>query len=289
MRLATLETDGGPRVVGVSVEEAGARYVPLQAVDAMLPGSVRQLLARDDGLALAAAAMEKGLREGRFIEGRLLAPVPDPGKVICIGLNYRDHAVESGAEIPSEPVCFSKFSHTVIGPGAAIELPAAAKRVDYEAELVVVIGRRGKNIPEADASSYVAGYMNGHDVSARDWQIGRPGGQWLLGKTPDTVAPTGPWLVTADEIADPQNLDMFLDVNGERCQTGSTKTMIFPVAHVVSYLSQFMALEPGDVITTGTPPGVGLGMKPQRFLKDGDEMRLGIAGLGEQRQKVVGG
>jgi 2-keto-4-pentenoate hydratase/2-oxohepta-3-ene-1,7-dioic acid hydratase in catechol pathway len=214
------------------------------------------------------------------VNGTLLAPIPRPGKVICIGLNYRDHAAESGAEIPSEPVCFSKFSQAIIGPEAAIILPPVANKVDYEAELVVVVGRRGKFIAERDARAYVAGYMNGNDVSARDWQLGRPGGQWLLGKTPDTFAPTGPYLVTADEVADPQQLAISLTLNGETMQTSNTRELIFGIDRLVSHLSQLITLEPGDVIFTGTPPGVGQARKPPVFLKPGDTVEVQIEGLG---------
>lgn len=217
---------------------------------------------------------------------RIAAPVARTGHFIAIGLNYADHAAETGAKIPEEPIVFSKAPSSLSGPNDDVLLPKGSVKSDWEVELAVVIGERCDYVEEKDALSHVFGYTLCNDVSEREYQAER-GGQWIKGKSAPTFGPLGPWIVTTDEIADPQNLDMFLDVNGERMQTGNTKTMIFSVAHVISYLSQFMVLEPGDVITTGTPPGVGLGMKPQRFLKDGEEMHLGIAGLGEQRQKVV--
>ncbi|MCV0398121.1 MAG: fumarylacetoacetate hydrolase family protein [Rhizobiaceae bacterium] len=217
---------------------------------------------------------------------RIGAPLSRPGHFIAIGLNYADHAAETGAAIPAEPIVFSKAPSCLSGPNDDVLLPRGSVKSDWEVELAVVIGRRCDYVEEKDALSHVFGYALCNDVSEREYQVER-GGQWIKGKSAPTFGPLGPWLVTADEIADPQALDMFLDLNGERVQTGNSSTMIFTVAQIVSYLSRFMALEPGDVITTGTPPGVGMGMKPQRFLKDGDEMRLGIAGLGEQRQKVV--
>lgn len=217
---------------------------------------------------------------------RIGAPVSRIGHFIAIGLNYADHAAETGASIPSEPIVFSKAPSSLSGPDDDVLLPRGSEKLDWEVELAVVIGTRCDTVAEADALSHVLGYALCNDVSERAWQAER-GGQWIKGKSGPTFGPLGPWIATADEIADPQALDMFLDVNGERCQTGNTRTMIFSVAHVVSYLSQFMVLEPGDVITTGTPPGVGLGMKSPRFLKAGDRIHLGIAGLGEQRQIVV--
>jgi len=217
---------------------------------------------------------------------RLGPPIARTGHFIAIGLNYADHAAESGMPIPSEPIIFSKAPSSLSGPNDDVIIPRSSVKSDWEVELAIVIGEHCHDVEEDEALSMVLGYAVCNDVSEREFQAER-GGQWIKGKSAPTFGPLGPWLVTRDEIDDPQNLDMFLDVNGERCQTGNTKTMIFPVAHIVSYVSQFMALEPGDIITTGTPPGVGMGMKPQRFLKAGDEMRLGIAGLGEQRQKVV--
>ncbi len=217
---------------------------------------------------------------------RIGAPVSRIGHFIAIGLNYADHAAETGAPIPKEPIVFSKAPSCLSGPNDDVMLPKGSVKSDWEVELAVVIGKRCDYVEEKDALHHVFGYLLCNDVSEREYQAER-GGQWIKGKSAPTFGPLGPWIVTPDELGDPQKLDMFLDVNGKRAQTGSTATMIFTVRQIVSYLSQFMILEPGDVITTGTPPGVGLGMKPPVFLKDGDEMHLGIAGLGEQRQKVV--
>lgn len=205
------------------------------------------------------------------------------GKFICIGLNYADHAAESGMPIPSEPVVFMKATSAICGPNDTVLIPRDSVKTDWEVELGVVIGKGGKYIEEADALSHIAGYCVVNDVSEREFQIER-GGTWDKGKGADTFGPIGPWLVTADEVADPQNLGMWLDVDGKRYQDGSTRTMIFGVAHVVSYLSRFMSLQPGDVISTGTPPGVGMGQKPAIYLRPGQTMRLGIEGLGEQKQ-----
>jgi len=207
---------------------------------------------------------------------------------IAIGLNYSDHAAEAGMPIPKEPIVFNKAPSCIVGPNDDIMLPKGSQKTDWEVELAIVIGQRARYLAKKDALDVVAGYCIANDVSEREFQIERGGGQWTKGKGCETFGPLGPWLVTTDEVPDPQKLDMWLDVNGQRMQTGSTKTMIFGVAHIVWYLSQFMVLEPGNVIATGTPPGVGLGMKPEpKFLKAGDVVKLGIAGLGEQEQKVV--
>ncbi|TNF19737.1 MAG: FAA hydrolase family protein [Rhodobacteraceae bacterium] len=216
---------------------------------------------------------------------RIGACVGQVGKFICIGLNYADHAEESGMEVPAEPVIFMKATSAICGPNDDVVLPQGTEKGDWEVELGVVIGTPAKNVPEAEALAHVAGYCVINDVSERAFQL-EHGGQWVKGKSADTFGPTGPWLVTRDEVADPGNLSMWLEVNGEKVQDGSTKTMVFGVAHVVSYLSRYMSLQPGDIISTGTPPGVGLGMTPPRFLKAGDEMRLSIEGLGEQHQQV---
>ncbi len=208
------------------------------------------------------------------------------GKFICIGLNYSDHAAETGAAVPSEPIIFMKASSAIVGPDDDVLIPRGSQKTDWEVELAVVIGRTAKYVPEAEALDYVAGYCVAHDVSERAFQIERQG-QWTKGKSCDTFGPIGPWLVTKDEVADPQNLKMWLKVNGQTMQDGSSKTMVYGVAHLVSYLSRFMSLQPGDVISTGTPPGVGMGMKPPRYLKAGDVVELGIEGLGEQTQKVI--
>ncbi|MEP3334375.1 fumarylacetoacetate hydrolase family protein [Sedimentitalea sp.] len=217
---------------------------------------------------------------------RMGACVGKVGKLIGIGLNYSDHAAESGLPVPSEPIIFMKATTAISGPYDPVELPHSAQKTDWEVELAFVIGTRAKHVSEADALSHVAGYCICNDVSDRGWQIEREG-QWMKGKSHDTFAPLGPWLVTADELEDPGSLDMTLDVNGTRRQDGSSSTLIFGIAHLVHYLSGFMTLEPGDVITTGTPPGVGLGMKPPVYLKHGDVMELAIAGLGRQQQTVT--
>ena len=217
---------------------------------------------------------------------RFGVPVAGIGKLVAIGLNYSDHAAESGMPIPKEPIVFMKAITSLNGPNDDVMLPKDASKADWEVELGVVIGTKAQYVSEREALSHVAGYCIVNDVSERAFQLER-GGSWDKGKGCDTFAPVGPWLVTRDEITHPQRLGMWLDVNSQRCQTGNTKTMIFPVAKIISYLSRFMTLMPGDVIATGTPPGVGMGMKPQRFLMPGDEMHLGIDGLGEQRQKVV--
>lgn len=219
---------------------------------------------------------------------RIGSCVGRPGKYICIGLNYSDHAAEAGMDLPPEPIVFFKATSAVCGPNDDIEIPRGSTKTDWEVELGVVIGKHAKYVDEADALEYVAGYCLTNDVSERAFQL-EYSGQWVKGKSADTFGPTGPWLVTRDEIADPQNLSMWLDVNGKRYQDGSTKTMVYGVAFVVSYLSRFMSLQPGDIISTGTPPGVGMGQKPQVFLKPGDVMELGIEGLGTQHQKLVQG
>lgn len=217
---------------------------------------------------------------------RIGSPISRTGHFICIGLNYADHAAETGAAIPSEPIIFSKAPSALQGPNDDVMLPKGSVKSDWEVELAVVIGKAAEYVSEAEALSHVLGYAICNDMSEREYQIER-GGQWIKGKSAPTFGPLGPWLVTPDEVKDVQNLAMELDLNGQPAQRGSTKTMIFGVAHLISYTSRFMRLEPGDVITTGTPPGVGMGRKPPLYLKTGDTMRLSIAGLGEQRQKVV--
>ena len=217
---------------------------------------------------------------------RLGSPVSGVGKFIAIGLNYADHAAESGLPIPKEPIMFMKATSCIQGPNDPVMLPKGSVKTDWEVELGVVMGAQARYVPQKDALRFVAGYCAVNDVSEREFQIER-GGTWDKGKGCDTFGPLGPWLVTRDDVSNPQKLGMWLDVNGQRVQTGSTKTMIFSVAKIVSYVSRFMTLMPGDVITTGTPPGVGMGRKPPLFLKKGDVMRLGIDGLGEQCQVVV--
>jgi 2-keto-4-pentenoate hydratase/2-oxohepta-3-ene-1,7-dioic acid hydratase in catechol pathway len=208
------------------------------------------------------------------------------GKFICIGLNYSDHAAETGAKVPPEPIIFMKATSAICGPCDPIIIPRSSEKTDWEVELAVIIGTKAKYVSEAEALGHVAGYAVTNDVSERAFQTERSG-QWTKGKSCDNFGQIGPWLVTRDEVPDPQNLSMWLTVNGERMQNGSTRTMVYGVAYLVSYLSQFMTLHPGDVISTGTPPGVGLGMKPPRYLKPGDVVELGVEGLGQQRQDVI--
>ncbi len=212
--------------------------------------------------------------------------ITSPGKFVAIGLNYSDHAAEVGADIPKEPIMFMKATSSMCGPNDDVEIVSGSKKLDWEVELGIVIGKEAKHISESQSQDHILGYCLVNDVSEREWQIEKMG-QWVKGKSHDTYGPTGPYLVTKDEIKDINNLKMILDVNGERMQTGNTSTMIFNVDIIVSYVSKFMSLQPGDIITTGTPPGVGMGRKPQVFLKAGDEMKLSIENLGEQNSKVV--
>lgn len=283
MRLISYQGESGPRAAGV---RDGA-YIDLNQADASLPADMKSLLALGpDGLRRAAAATAKGTPLDKA-KVKLLAPVPDPEKVICIGLNYADHAAESGSDIPSQPVVFSKFLTAVRAHGDPIVLPKLSTKVDYEAELVVVIGQGGRNIPREKALAHVFGYTCGHDVSARDWQKGSPGGQWLLGKSFDSFAPFGPELVTADEVGDPGVLDICLRLNGQTMQNSNTRQLIFPVDHLVSFVSGVFTLKPGDVIFTGTPPGVGAARKPPVWLKAGDVAEIEIERIGLLRNPVV--
>ena len=245
-----------------------------------------------DGLALSDAVFAQ-LRKVRLETLPILPPasrigpcVADVGKFICIGLNYADHAAETGAEVPHEPVIFFKATSAICGPNDKLEIPRKSEKTDWEVELGIVIGKHAKYVTEEDAMDHIAGYCVVHDVSERGFQL-EGTGQWVKGKSADTFGPIGPWLVTRDEIPEPQNLTMWLDVNGEAMQRGSTSTMIFGVAYIVSYLSQFMSLQPGDVISTGTPPGVGLSRTPPRYLRAGDVVSLGIQGLGNQKQVCI--
>ncbi|WMT85902.1 fumarylacetoacetate hydrolase family protein [Pelagibacterium sp. 26DY04] len=271
--------------------EAGAEKPGLLAED----GTIRDLSAHvgdiagevlsPEGLAALARIDAASLPE---VSGnpRLGPCVAGTGKFICIGLNYSDHAAETGATVPPEPIIFMKATSAIVGPNDDVEIPRTSEKTDWEVELGVVIGKTAKYVSEDEAMDYVAGYCVVNDVSERAFQAERHG-QWTKGKSADTFGPTGPWLVTKDEVADPQNLAMWLEVNGHRYQDGSTKTMVYGVRYLVSYLSQFMSLRPGDIISTGTPPGVGLGQNPKVFLKVGDVMELGIEGLGTQRQRCV--
>jgi len=244
--------------------------------DALHPESLKKLQSLD----LESLPMVKD-------DVRLGACVAGIGKFICIGLNYSDHAAESGMDVPPEPVIFAKFTSAVCGPNDDVIIPKGSKKTDWEVELGVVIGKVAKNVTEAEALEYVAGYFVVNDLSEREYQLERSG-QWVKGKSCDTFGPIGPWLVTRDEVPNPQDLDIWLEVDGHRYQNGNTKTMVYSVAHIVSYLSKFFSLQPGDVISTGTPPGVGLGQKPVPvYLQSGQTMRLGIAGLGVQQQLSV--
>jgi 2-keto-4-pentenoate hydratase/2-oxohepta-3-ene-1,7-dioic acid hydratase in catechol pathway len=245
------------------------------ANETLAPESVASLSKTDLS---ALPLVEVGVRIGPCVSG--------VGKFICIGLNYADHAAESGLEVPSEPVVFMKATSAICGPNDPVIIPRNSQQTDWEVELGVVIGKRAKYVSEESAMDYVAGYCLINDVSEREFQT-KHEGQWTKGKSADNFGPIGPWLVTTDEIPDPQNLDMWLRVNGQTRQDGSTKTMVYGVAHCVSYLSRFMSLQPGDIISTGTPPGVGMGMKPPSYLKPGDQIELGIKGLGEQHQTVI--
>ncbi|MEN1678120.1 MAG: fumarylacetoacetate hydrolase family protein [Planctomycetota bacterium] len=245
------------------------------AGDALLPATMEKLAAVDPA---SLPAVKGNPRLGPCVAGT--------GKFLCIGLNYADHAAESGMELPPEPVLFMKATSAIVGPNDDVEIPRGSNKTDWEVELGVVIGQTAKHVTEADALKHVAGYCVVNDLSEREFQLERAG-QWVKGKSCDTFAPIGPYLVTPDEVADPQDLSLWLEVDGHRYQNGSTKTMVFGVAHLVSYLSRFMSLHPGDIISTGTPPGVGLGQDPPTYLKPGQTMRLGIEGLGEQEQRTV--
>jgi 2-keto-4-pentenoate hydratase/2-oxohepta-3-ene-1,7-dioic acid hydratase in catechol pathway len=285
MRLVTYASDRGPRVAALHQET----IVDLQQADPALPSCPKAFLA---GGPAAIQRAERLLASGRPLPQpagpvRLLAPIPSPEKVLCIGLNYADHARESGAEPPPEPVLFNKFPTAVTAHEAPIVLPRLSRQVDYEAELVVVIGRGGRHIPVAEAAGHVAAYCCGNDVSARDWQLHKPGGQWLAGKSFDTFAPCGPWLVTADEIPDPARLRIQLRLNGRVMQDSNTAQFIFSVEKLVSYVSGICTLTAGDLLFTGTPPGVGFARKPPVFLQPGDVVEVEIERLGVLRNPVV--
>ena len=261
-----LLVDGQLRDLGAVISDVGG--------DALLP----ETLARLQTLAPSTLPLVEG-------SPRLGPCVGNVGKVVCVGLNYRDHAIEANMTIPAEPILFLKPTSSIIGPNDDIEIPLDAEKTDWEIELGIVIGKPGKYVPVERALGHVAGYCVVNDLSERSFQLER-GGQWDKGKGCDTFGPVGPWLVTPDEAGDPQQLQMWLEVNGKRFQNGNTRTMVFNVAYLIHYLSQFMTLYPGDIVSTGTPPGVGMGQKPPVYLKPGDTIRLGIDGLGEQQQQV---
>jgi 2-keto-4-pentenoate hydratase/2-oxohepta-3-ene-1,7-dioic acid hydratase in catechol pathway len=289
MRLATIQTPAGPRSAVLHKNF----YIDLHAADPALPASVRSLLEGGPALMLRAAEAVARANTGdpkvAYAAGdvRLLPPIPDPPKILCIGLNYRDHAAETGAPLPRDPVVFSKFTTALVGHEAPIHLPAVSHEVDYEAELVLVVGKGGRNLPVASARDHLAGYMVGHDVSARDWQLKKDGKQWLLGKTFDTFAPAGPVLVTADEVPDPHVLNIRLRLNGQVMQDSNTRQMLFRAEDLLAYISQVVTLQTGDLIFTGTPPGVGIARKPPVYLKGGDVVEVEIEGLGVLRNPVV--
>lgn len=282
MKLLTYQAGDNAPQVGIALDE---KIAPIDTIDSSFTGlTLMQVLSQlpklKEGLARAEFTLESS-------DVRICAPISNPEKIICIGLNYADHAAESNAEIPSEPVVFNKFPTALRGPNESIELPPQSDSVDYEAELVVVIGREGKNISEVNALDYVAGYMCGHDVSARDWQKHKPQGQWLCGKSFDSFAPIGPYLVTADEVSDPHNLNVKFRLNGTEMQNSNTSQFIFNINQLLSYLSQVCTLKPGDLLFTGTPPGVGAARNPKVFLQPGDVAEVEIEGLGVLRNPVV--
>jgi len=283
MRLVTYRSPQGPRVAAVGQGQC----IDLNAADSTLPACPKQLLARgSETLARAAEAVAAG--EGVPMEDlELLPPIPNPEKLICVGLNYADHAKEGGREPPNEPVLFNKFPTALGGEGTPIVLPQLSREVDFEAELVVVIGPGGRRIPRQKAFEHVAAYCCGNDISARDWQTRKPGGQWLLGKSFDTFAPVGPMLTTADEVPDPGKLRIQLRLNGETMQDSNTSQLIFPVDELIAYVSAVCTLSPGDLLFTGTPPGVGFARKPPVFLKPGDSLEVEIEGLGVLHNPVV--
>lgn len=281
MRLMSYLTADGPHVAAAR----GNEHVDLTRGG--LPASMRELLALGDEGLRRAAQVAAAAPAADVAGWKLLPPVPDPQKVICIGLNYADHAREGGVEPPEEPVLFNKFPTALIAHGDSIVLPRESQEVDYEAELVVVIGRGGRHIARQRAYEHIAGYCPGHDVSARDWQLRKPGKQWLLGKTFDTFAPSGPALVTGDEVPRPGKLRVQFRLNGQTMQDSNTEQFIFPIDELVAYVSQVCTLLPGDLIYTGTPPGVGFARKPPVFLKPGDVAEVEIEQLGVLKNPVV--
>lgn len=287
MKLVTFTHEGKTRI-GVLTGKKGDTVVDLSVAAPNLPKNLKSFLAAGASALTKAQTAAKSPPAGSTLklkDVKLRAPILDPGKIICIGLNYRDHAAESNAAIPPHPIVFAKYANAVLDPGEAIVLPKNSQQVDYEAEFGVVIGKRARHVSEADALQYVGGYLPFHDVSARDFQMRTS--QWSMGKTFDTFAPFGPALTTADEIADPQSLDIQLSINGEVLQKSNTSNLIFTVQQLIADLSSVMTLEPGDVIATGTPGGVGAARKPARWLKAGDVVRIEIEKLGALENPVV--
>jgi 2-keto-4-pentenoate hydratase/2-oxohepta-3-ene-1,7-dioic acid hydratase in catechol pathway len=287
MRFATVHVPGGSRPVVVD----GDQYLSFPDSDHSIPGNMRDALENWTHVRFMAEQLlrDPNAKRTPLADATILPPVPNPRKIICLGLNYADHAKEGGVPIPKDPVLFSKYATALIGHGQDIVLPPVSQEVDYEAELVVVVGERGRNVPAEKGMDYVAGYTIGHDVSARDWQMRKDGKQWMVGKTFDTFAPTGPVFVTKDEVPDPHNLGIRLRLNGETMQDSNTRQMIFPIGQVIAYLSLVFTIEPGDLIFTGTPPGVGFARKPPVFLRGGDVVEVEIDGLGVLRNPVIQG
>ncbi len=284
MRLVTFSHRGLRRLGARS----GDSIIDFSAADPSIPTTMREFLeAGDNAISRARAVIDRGDHAISETDVSIHAPIDNPEKIICIGLNYADHAAESGMPIPDEPIVFSKYASSIIGPDENIVAPSASSQVDYEVELVVVIGKRGRNISEEDALNHVAGYMVGHDVSARDYQLEKPGAQWMMGKTFDTFAPIGPDLVTTDDVPDPHNLGIRCILNGETVQDSNTSQLIFGVPKLIAYLTHVFTLAPGDLIFTGTPPGVGMGREPQLWLKHGDQVICEIDGLGRLENPVV--
>ena len=286
MRLLTFEHKGVRRV-GVRSKDG---IIDLNRVDAGIPSDMRGLLSGGEGVMSAARkALDRG--DGAIPESdvRVLAPIYDPQKIVCIGLNYLDHAKECGMPIPEEPVVFSKYPTTIVGPGEEVVKPPETQKMDYEVEFVAVVGKGGHRIPESEALAHIAGYTVGNDVSARDYQLEKPQGQWMMGKTFDTFAPIGPEIVTSDEIGDPHSLGVRCVLNGETVQESNTNQLIFRVDKLVAYLSHVFTLTPGDLIFTGTPGGVGMGRTPQLWLKPGDRVVCEVDGIGRLENPVVAG
>lgn len=284
MRLVTF-THQGQRRLGA---RSGDSIIDLSTADPSIPSTMKEFLeAGDNAISAAQTVIDSGTHAISATDVTIHAPIDNPEKIICIGLNYADHAAESSMPIPEEPIVFSKYASSIIGPDENIVAPSASSQVDYEVELVVVIGKSGRNISEEDALDHVAGYMVGHDVSARDYQLEKPGTQWMMGKTFDTFAPIGPDLVTTDDVPDPHNLGIRCILNGETVQDSNTSQLIFGVPKLIAYLAHVFTLTPGDLIFTGTPHGVGMGREPQLWLKHGDLVICEIDGLGRLENPVI--
>ena len=283
MRLVTFREGNADRIGARS----GDQIIDLSTADSSIPSDMRSFLeAGEPALSAASTAVALGGSSFSANDVKILAPISNPEKVVCIGLNYADHAAESGMDIPPEPVVFSKYASAIIGPGDMIKLPPSSNEPDYEVELVVVIGKSGFNISQTDAMNHVAGYTVGHDVSARDYQLQKPAGQWMMGKTFDTFAPIGPDLVTADEVGDPNDLGIRCILNNETVQDSNTAQLIFKIPELIAYLSHVFTLNPGDLIFTGTPPGVGMARDQQLWLKAGDKVVCEVDGIGRLENPV---